>query len=109
MVSHYCSPVLPARVYPITALVHQELLVVDIAVSAQGRVKVTLQQISKHEDRIENTYNEQGDVASETKRTVRTDGASDNLSSANSDVRYSYHYDTHDNWTRENYLGFFRC
>lgn len=68
---------------------------------AQGRVKQTLRQISKHEDRIENTYNEQGDVASETKRTVRTGGAGDNLSSADSDVHYSYQYDTHGNWTEK--------
>jgi hypothetical protein len=73
---------------------------------AQGRVEHTRRRIFNKEDVIENTYNEHGDKASEITRTTRTgSGGGQSASAANvpqySEVRYSYQYDHHGNWTEE--------
>jgi hypothetical protein len=72
----------------------------------QGRVERTRRRIFNKEDMIENTYNEHGDKTLEITRTkqIGSDGEQ-SVSGANlplySEVRYSYQYDHHGNWTEE--------
>jgi hypothetical protein len=73
---------------------------------AQGRVEQTHRQIFNKEDVIENTYNEHGDKASEITRTTQIGSEGEQSTTAASvphysEVRYSYQYDDHGNWTEE--------
>jgi YD repeat-containing protein len=66
---------------------------------AQGRLIHTSRRIFNHDDEIDTTYNEQGDVASEVTRSTLPEG-----SPSFSEVRYSYQYDHHGNWTEQETL-----
>jgi YD repeat-containing protein len=71
-----------------------------------GRVHHTNRRIFNHEDEIETTYNEHGDTESEITRSPRSGAESDPATPASSapsysEVRYSYQYDQHGNWTEK--------
>jgi hypothetical protein len=73
---------------------------------AQGRVEHTRRRIFNQEQEIETTYNEHGDEASEITRSkqIGRDGeqsASGAKLPTYSEVRYSYQYDHHGNWTEK--------
>ena len=61
---------------------------------AAGHLIHTSRRIFNWEDEIESTYNEQGDVASET-RSMRFAGDNESYS----ELQHSYEYDEHGNWT----------
>jgi len=63
---------------------------------AQGRLIHTSRRIFNHQDEIETTYNEHGDIESEIERSTRSEG-----STSFSEVRHSYTYDQHGNWTEK--------
>ena len=66
-----------------------------------GRVIHTSRRIFDHEDKIDTTYNEQGDTESEITRSTRLAGQAD---PSYSEVCYSYQYDQHDNWVKQRIL-----
>ena len=73
---------------------------------AQGRVKQTRRRIFNEEEEIETTYNEHGDKATEITRSTLIGGdnepsAADRGLPRYSEVRHSYQYDDHGNWTEE--------
>jgi YD repeat-containing protein len=76
---------------------HQGVSSVGYSYDAQGRITQTLRRIFNREDKIETSYNEQGDVASEITRSTQSDSQNDTYSEA----RYSYQYDGHGNWTEK--------
>jgi len=63
---------------------------------AEGRVIQTNRRVFNHQDEIDSTYNELGDIASEVTRSTLPEG-----SPSFSEVRYSYRYDHHGNWTEQ--------
>ena len=71
----------------------------------QGRVTQTHRRIFNHEEEIETTYNEHGDKATEITRGTQivVKGPEQHSSGPPpySEVRYSYQYDSHGNWTGE--------
>jgi YD repeat-containing protein len=72
---------------------------------AQGRVQETRRQIFNQEFRIETTYNEQGDKASEITRSTQIGSEEGSATGPGlppySEVEYSYQYDGYGNWTEE--------
>jgi YD repeat-containing protein len=60
---------------------------------SQGHVIHTSRRVFNHEDEIDTTYNEQGDIESEIERSTRSPD-----SSTFSEARHSYVYDQHGNW-----------
>jgi hypothetical protein len=60
----------------------------------QGRVIKTNRRIFNHQDEIDTTYNDRGDIASEITRSTAPDRSF-------SEVGYSYQYDHHGNWTEQ--------
>jgi YD repeat-containing protein len=73
---------------------------------AQGRVQQTRRRIFNEEAGIETTYNEHGDKAAEITRSTEIGSEKEQSASrvglpSYSEVRYSYQYDDHDNWTEE--------
>jgi YD repeat-containing protein len=68
-----------------------------------GRVNHTSRRIFNHEEEIETTYNEQGDIESEITRSTRPGAETDPTPATSSlpsysEVRYFYHYDPQGNW-----------
>jgi len=73
---------------------------------AQGRVTHTSRRIFNHEEEIETTYNQQGDVTSEVTLSTRPTGETEPTSAtpgppSYSEVRYSYKYDPRENWVEQ--------
>jgi hypothetical protein len=70
-----------------------------------GQVKQTVRRIFNEEETIDATYNEHGDKEKEITRTKQVGGDTENGTAPArlpySEVRYSYDYDTHGNWTRQ--------
>jgi hypothetical protein len=69
---------------------------------SSGHLMYLSRRSLSHEDEVETTYNEHGDVASEITRSMRLAGANESAttqSSAWSEVQYAYEYDQHGNWT----------
>jgi hypothetical protein len=71
-----------------------------------GRVNHMSRRIFNQEEEIETTYNEQGDTESEITRSTRLSAEADPTAPAPSlpsysEVRYSYRYDQHENWTEK--------
>jgi RHS Repeat len=71
-----------------------------------GRVNHTTRRIFNHEEEIETTYNEHGDMESEITRSTRLTAEADPATPAPSltsysEVRHSYQYDQHENWTEK--------
>ena len=64
----------------------------------KGRINHTSRRVFDHEDKIDTTYNEQGDTESEIARSTRSAGKGD---PTYSEVRYSYQYDQYDNWVEQ--------
>ena len=75
------------------------------AYGKDGQVKQTVRRIFNEEETIDVTYNEHGDKEKEITRTKQVGGDAGNGSPPArlpySEVRYSYNYDTHGNWTRQ--------
>jgi hypothetical protein len=71
---------------------------------AQGRVKQTRRQIYNQEHTIENTYNEQGDKATEITRSRQVGGKESTPGPGlppYSEVHFAYRYDSYGNWTEQ--------
>jgi YD repeat-containing protein len=73
---------------------------------AQGRVNQMRRQIFNQEDMIETTYNEHGDKAAEITRGIQIVSEEEKGTPGSgpppySEVRFSYRYDSHGNWTEE--------
>ena len=70
-----------------------------------GHLIHTSRRIFNQEDEIETTYNEHGDMESEITRSTRLGAENDSTTAASaasySEVRYSYQYDQHGNWTEK--------
>ncbi len=71
---------------------------------ADGRVNRMDRRIFNHEEEIDTTYNEHGDVSSEITRSTRLVGEPDPTAPgppSYSEVRYSYRYDDRGNWIEQ--------
>ncbi len=73
---------------------------------AQGRVYQMRRRIFNQEDLIETTYNEHGDKATEITRGTQIGSEEEKSTQGSgpppySEVRFSYRYDSHGNWTEE--------
>jgi hypothetical protein len=69
---------------------------------AQGRVEETRRRIFNHDETIETTYNEQGDVAVEIRRSLPGSNEQEQpLPAQNSEAHFTYEYDDHGNWTEK--------
>jgi hypothetical protein len=71
-----------------------------------GRLSHTNRRIFNEEEKIETTYNEHGDAASEITRSVRLTGDPDPSTPtpglpSYSEVRHTYQYDQHGNWVEQ--------
>jgi len=66
-----------------------------------GRIRHVSRRIYNHQDEIDTTYNDHGDAESEITRGTRLDPPNDPAAatSSYSEVRNSYRYDEHGNWT----------
>lgn len=75
------------------------------AYDKNGQVKQTVRRIFNEEETIDAMYNEHGDKEKEITRSRQiggdTDGGSRPAILPYSEVRYSYDYDLHGNWTRQ--------
>lgn len=84
---------------------HTEAYTLSYAYDAQGRVSHTSRRIFNQQHEIDTTYNEHGDVDSEITRSTEiptADGMPRHAGrSPYSEVRYSYQYDEHGNWTEK--------
>jgi YD repeat-containing protein len=69
----------------------------------KGRIEHTTRRIFNHVEKIDNTYNAEGDLATEITRStepVGPDGKNlENGPPTYSEVRHTYKYDDHGNWT----------
>lgn len=69
-----------------------------------GQIKQIVRRIFNEEETIDATYNEHGDKDKEITRTKQVGDTETGAAPARqpySEVRYSYDYDTHGNWTRQ--------
>jgi hypothetical protein len=82
-----------------------EAYTVSYAYDVHGRVSHTSRRIFNQQDEIDTAYNEQGDIESEITRSTQIPGADGAPPEAGrspySEVRYSYQYDEHGNWTEK--------
>jgi len=82
-----------------------EAYTVSYSYDAHGRVSHTSRRIFNQQEEIDTTYNDQGDVESEITRSTQTPAADGSPSipaqPPYSEVRYSYQYDDHGNWTEK--------
>jgi len=84
---------------------HTETYTINYAFDVHGRVSHTSRRIFNQQDEIDTTYNDHGDVDSEITRSTEIPSADgtppDTGRSPYSEVRYSYQYDEHGNWTEK--------
>jgi hypothetical protein len=84
---------------------HTEAYTISYAYDVHDRVSHTSRRIFNHEDEIDTTYNEHGDIESEITRSTQTPAADGSPSGPSeppsSEVRYSYQYDDRGNWTEK--------
>ena len=70
-----------------------------------GQIKQTVRRVFNEEETIDATYNGHGDKEKEITRTKQVGGDTENGTAPArlpySEVRHSYDYDTHGNWTRQ--------
>jgi YD repeat-containing protein len=78
---------------------HEGLSSIGYTYDAQGRVIERAEQFFNQVDRIETTYNDQGDVAGE--KTLSTQVGEQEQTSQSPEARFTYHYDQHGNWTEK--------
>ena len=78
---------------------HEGFSSIGYTYDAQGRVIEQAQQFFNQVERVETTYNEQGDVAGE-KRLSTQAGEQEQLPQT-PETRFTYHYDQHGNWTEK--------
>jgi len=78
---------------------HEGFSSVGYRYDAQGRVIERDEQAFDQVDRIETTYNDQGDVAGE--KTLSTQVGDQEQAPQNPEARFTYHYDQHGNWTEK--------
>jgi len=78
---------------------HEGFSSIGYTYDAQGRVIEQAQQFFNQVERVETTYNEQGDVAGE-KRLSTQAGEEEQLPQS-PETRFTYHYDQHGNWTEK--------
>jgi hypothetical protein len=82
---------------------HSEAYTISYAYDAHGRVSHTSRRIFNHQDEIDTTYNEHRDIESEITRSteIRAEGSPSPGQPPYSEIRYSYQYDEHGNWTEK--------
>jgi hypothetical protein len=84
---------------------HTEAYTISYAYDVHGRVSHTSRRIFNQQDEIDTTYNDHGDVDSEITRSTEIASADgtppDAGRSPYSEVRYTYQYDEHGNWTEK--------
>jgi hypothetical protein len=84
---------------------HTEAYTISYAYDVHGRLSHTSRRIFNQQDEIDTTYNDHGDVDSEITRSTEIPNADgmppDAGRSPYSEVRYSYQYDEHANWTEK--------
>jgi hypothetical protein len=82
-----------------------EAYTVSYSYDAHGRVSHTSRRIYNQQEEIDATYNDHGDVESEVTRSTQMPAADGSPPSPGrppySEVRYSYQYDDHGNWTEK--------
>ncbi len=78
---------------------HEGFSSIGYTYDAQGRVIERAEQFFNQVERIETTYNEQGDVAGE--KTLSTEVGEQEQTPQNPEARFTYHYDQHGNWTEK--------
>jgi YD repeat-containing protein len=76
---------------------HEGVSSAGYSYDSQGRITQIDRRIFTREDKIETSYNERGDVASEITRSTQSDSQNNTYSKG----RYSYQYDEHGNWTEK--------
>jgi RHS Repeat len=79
---------------------------VTYAYDTQGRMKHMSRRIFGHQEEIESTYNEHGDLSSEVTRSTGIAEGTDPATPAAalpsySEAHYSYKYDNHENWVEK--------
>ena len=84
---------------------HTDTYTISYAYDATGRLSHTSRRMLNHQDEIETTYNEHGDIDSEITRSTQIVAEDGTVPSSGpppySEVRYSYKYDEHGNWTEK--------
>jgi len=78
---------------------HEGISSVGYTYDAQGRITERTRQFFNQVERIETTYNEQGDVAGE--KTLSTQEDEQEQPPQSPETRFTYHYDQHGNWTEK--------
>jgi YD repeat-containing protein len=76
---------------------HEGFSSIGYRYDAQGRVIERAEQAFDQVERIETTYNDQGDAAGE--KTLSTQVGEQEQTPQNPETRFTYHYDQHGNWT----------
>ncbi|HKU24612.1 MAG TPA: hypothetical protein VJQ54_04020 [Candidatus Sulfotelmatobacter sp.] len=80
-----------------------EAYTVSYAYDANGRLLHTSRRMFNHQDEVETTYNEHGDIDTEITHSTHIAAEDGTVPvsgpSPYSEVRYSYKYDGHGNWT----------
>jgi hypothetical protein len=84
---------------------HTDSYTISYAYDVHGRVSHTSRRVFNQQDEIDTTYSEHGDVDSEVTRSTEIPSADgtppDAGRSPYSEVRYTYQYDEHGNWTEK--------
>ncbi|MFL6442828.1 MAG: hypothetical protein ACJ713_03380 [Candidatus Sulfotelmatobacter sp.] len=82
---------------------HTEAYTISYAYDVHGRISHTSRRIFNRQDEIDTSYNEHSDIESEITRSteIPADGSPSPGQPPYSEVRYSYRYDEHGNWTEK--------
>ena len=82
---------------------HTEAYTISYAYDVHGRVSHTSRRIFNRQDEIDTSYNEHSDIESEITRSteIPADGSPSPGQPPYSEIRYSYRYDEHGNWTEK--------
>jgi hypothetical protein len=82
---------------------HTEAYTISYAYDVHGRISHTSRRIFNRQDEIDTSYNEHSDIESEITRSteIPADGSPSPGQPPYSEIRYSYRYDEHGNWTEK--------
>lgn len=82
---------------------HTEAYTISYTYDVHGRVSHTSRRIFNRQDEIDTTYNEHGDIESEITRSteIPAEGSPSPGQPPYSEIRYSYQYDEHGNWSEK--------
>jgi hypothetical protein len=82
---------------------HTEAYTISYAYDVHGRLSHTSRRVFNQQDEIDTTYNDTGDIESQITHSTETpaDGSPGPGQPRYSEIRYSYQYDDHGNWTEK--------